>query len=241
MSDLSAPSSASSLYLARSEELEPLRPVLQGDVFREIDIPGVDRAEDNLAMVVGHACSIRAGAHLRSHLLVARVRRTAPLPLDQWAVGHYREMPLPELAGPDSHFAAVFDECGRVPSAELTSPRRIACLDRHGIVLLQQRIAFHHTRVSVGLGRLHEVSAGVFEEVDLLEDWLREFVDDGDPEPGAQVRREEEAFDAVLRTVRDGRDLRSWLEEPSARASVRRAVREAIRFRHAPTQGVADP
>jgi len=231
MSGLGAPASVDSLYLARGADVEPLRPILQGDVFCDVDIPGVDPSEGNLAMVVGHACSIRAGAHLRSHLLLARVRSTPYLPLDRWSDGHFREMPLPELLGAGSHFAALFDECGRVPSNELIPDRRLACLDRQGIVLLQQRIAFHHTRVEVGLGRLHEVSAGVLEEVDLLEDWLIEFVPNGEPARQALVNTEEEAFDLVLRAERDGQELRKLLDEPSSRATVRRAVREAMRLR----------
>lgn len=231
MSDLSVPASVDSLYLARGADVEPFRPVLQGDVFRDIDIPGVDGNEDNMAMVVGHACSIRAGAHLRSHLLLARVRATPYLPLDKWPDGHFREMPLPELLGAGSHFATMFDECGRVPSNELIPERRLACLDRQGIVLLQQRVAFHHTRVAVGLGRLHEVSAGVLEEVDLLEDWLVQFVPRGAADRQSLIRAEEEAFDVVLRYERDGRDLRKLLDDPSARATVRRAVREAMRLR----------
>src|SRR5438046_3187332 len=95
MTELAGPKSAGELYLARGDEVPQSRPLLTGDVFRGVEIPGVDDGP-GLAMIIGHPCSIRDGAHLRSHVPMARVRREAPISLPAWR-GFYGVMPLPEL------------------------------------------------------------------------------------------------------------------------------------------------
>jgi hypothetical protein len=227
MDQLDVPQSPDDLYLARGTDVGPFRPILQGDVFGEIEIPGVDPSDDGLAMVIGHACSMRSGAHLRTHLLMARVLPKPAVPLERWADGYFGQMLLPELTGHGTHYAALFEMCGRVATPSLALQKRVACLDSRGIMLLQQRIAFHHTRVAVGLAILHEVSASVLEEADLLEEWLESFAKDAQPDLAAALLREEEEFDKLMSSERNGVTLRRWLGDPSERAMVRRVVREA--------------
>jgi hypothetical protein len=52
MLSLDRPASADELYLARGDEVEPYRPVLTGDVFSGVSIPGVPH--DDLGMVISH-------------------------------------------------------------------------------------------------------------------------------------------------------------------------------------------
>lgn len=54
---LERPESEDELYLARGDEVDHYRPVIQGDVFREVAIPGV--SEHEFAMIITHPCTIR--------------------------------------------------------------------------------------------------------------------------------------------------------------------------------------
>lgn len=203
---------------------------MTGDVFAEVEIPGVDDG-GGLAMVLAHPCSMREGAHLRSHLQLARVIEGEPIPLSAWD-GHYGVMPLPLLQVTDERMQrGVFELAGRVPSAVLSAKSRIACLERQGILLLMQRLAFSSTRVVIDLPTLHESIAHVLEEADLLEDWTRarlETVPDGD-DPLLTIWAEEEAFEGVISAEVDGRTYRDRLRDPAERPGVRRTVREALR------------
>ena len=232
MADLQRPASAAELYYARGSEVEAYRPILQGDVFRGIEIPGVAGGA-GLAIIVTHACSMRAGAHLRTHVQLARVEQQAhPIALERWANGYFWGMPLPKLdqLHPEISYAARFELAGRVPTDELTLDRRMACLDRRGILLLQQRIVFSLTRVAVDLDTLLEKSAPVLEEADLLEAWLERRVPGllGVMDVAVAVNQEEERFDQLLRQERDGKTLRQRLTDPVSRAGVRREVLRAL-------------
>lgn len=126
---------ADELYLSRNPDVNPYRPLLQGDVLRDIQIAGLDDA--GLAIVLTHPCSMRRGPALVPRQLVARVVDAAPFPLTAWATGHMRSMPLPALVPdePERHFVAQFEEVGAVPSAALVEAERLACLDPRGICL----------------------------------------------------------------------------------------------------------
>lgn len=227
MADLDCPRSADELYLARGGEVEPYRPVITGDIFEGVTIPGSD-GEAGLAMILAHPCSMRRGAHLRSHVQMAPVRQGGPIRLDGWD-GNYGVMPLPGLqeAGEMSD-RAVFEEAGRVPTDLLTPGRRVACLSTQGILLLLQRLTFNMTRVAVDLDTLLQGIEYVLEEVDLLEDWMRSrLVLPAGENPGTAIRQEEREFDVVLSRVVDGTTLRDGLRDPKSRAAVRRAVRAA--------------
>lgn len=56
--DLDKPETDDDLYLARGEEVPPARPLMTGDVFAGITIPGVSD-EPAAGMAVTHPCSMR--------------------------------------------------------------------------------------------------------------------------------------------------------------------------------------
>ena len=114
---LERPDAAEHLYLAASPEEVPIaRPLMTGDVFTDIVVPGLDNA--GLAVVLTHPCSMRVdGVNLAPRLLMARVVPSNPIPLKAWRSGHFKVMPLPELLG--AHHSALFDEIGLVESSSL--------------------------------------------------------------------------------------------------------------------------
>lgn len=220
---LEAPGAAEDLYLASArDEVEPARPILTGDVFDSIEIPGTSSVD--LAIVLTHPCSMRRdGVHLAERLLMARVRQAPEIPLHKWSTGHFKVMPLPGLMG--GHYAASFDEIGLVASEVLTDKARVACLTPFGINLLQQRFVWHLTRFLAPTHRLGEASEAVFEEADLCEEWVAAASESGVPP--------EEAASSFHEWIREsdgsGASRQSLLTEPQRRAGIRREMREHMR------------
>ncbi len=135
MAELESPASADELYLYRGDEVPRTRPMFQGDVFDDIEIPGFEDGP-GLAMVITHGCTMRQGPALRDRLVVARVFPSPAIALP-WK-GNFRTMPLPALI-PDAaqgHWALNFEDLGAVPSKDLDLTKRVACLDDRGVVLL---------------------------------------------------------------------------------------------------------
>jgi hypothetical protein len=226
--ELEAPNSPSELYLARGGEVNVNRPLMQGDIFADIEIPGVDDGP-GIAAIVTHACSMRQdGVHLTERLLVGRVEVSPDVPLRRWASGHYKILPLPEVMGPGGEsFALKYDLCGRVASADLEAAERLACLDPFGICLLLQRWVNHQARVIVPTDQFHLACAHVFEEADLVEEWVEAARSAGGDPDAAAVE-----LHNVLRAPRENeRSLQESLLDPAKRAHVRRVVRELIKER----------
>lgn len=225
---LEEPSSCDELYLARMGEVQPFRPILQGDIFREVTIPGVALAHE-LVMVISHPCSMRAGPALREAIKAVPVTEYEEVPLSRWPDSHYRVFPLPDLVGSIGHHAARFDWIGMVASSELRHERRIACLSERGMLLLQQRFTFSDTRAVIGLDTLETATASVLEEVELLEEWNEQLVPLHASDVETALADEASAFDQFLQTeVEPGLTLRAMLREQHRRAAVRRSVREEI-------------
>jgi len=89
------PSTEDELYEARGSV--PLaRPVAQGDVFRDIEIPGLEQ-RPAAVMIIQHPCSMRAGAELRKRLTVAAVRCRQMIRDADWQ-GYAWAMLLPQHA-----------------------------------------------------------------------------------------------------------------------------------------------
>jgi hypothetical protein len=200
---LEAPRSVDDLYLVRDAEpdgVSRLRPIMTGDVFEGIEIPGVETLEGDerkLALIVSHPCSMRQGDRLNSRVQAVRVIKTESLKLEAWPKGHYDRMPLPELtviADPDDIFsedaeaelaariedgahAAMLDFRGRVESLGLDLDRRIACMTEQGVAFLHQRISHYDTRYAPEIELLIEVCSAVFAEIDLWEQWNEALVD----------------------------------------------------------------
>jgi|SRR5215218_6779094 len=223
---LEAPESPLDLYLARGEEVNVDRPLLQGDVFADIEIPGVDDGP-GVAAILTHPCAMRRrdGVHLAERLLVARVEIGPDVPPDRWAAGHYKILPLPDLLATGSeNYALEYDLCGRVDSRLLQEAERLACLDPFGICLLLQRLVHHQARVIVPTSDFHESCAHVFEEADLMEDWIGSARSAGEDVDAAAVELHE-----FLRAPRkDERCLQDALRDVARRAHVRRVVHERI-------------
>jgi len=222
---LESPASADELYLYRGDEVPRTRPMFQGDVFDDMEIPGFEDGP-GLAMVITHACTMRQGPALRDRLVVARVLPSPNAIALPWT-GNFRTMPLPALI-PDaapSHWALNFEDLGSVLSKDLDLTKRVACLDDRGVVLLQQRHAHHLTRYVVETQVLYEQSANVLAEAELLEAWLSAATDDTGEGYDERAAQEAVAFDAFVGPLRDA------LKGPSRRASVRRTVHQEIRRR----------
>jgi hypothetical protein len=95
MAELESPASANELYLYRGDDVPRTRPMFQGDVFDDIEIPGFEDGK-GLAMVITHACTMREGAALRARLVVTRVLPRSNAIALPWT-GNFRLMPLPDL------------------------------------------------------------------------------------------------------------------------------------------------
>lgn len=227
---LAKPETEDALYLARGADVEPFRPVLQGDVFREIVIPGVGVEHDH-AMVIAHPCSLRKGASLLPRIQMVPVASYQRVPFHKWPDSHLRVFPLPAFAA-GAHGAALFEETGMVASAELTFDRRVAILSETGLLVLQQRYVHHLTRAVMQLERLERACGHVLAEAELQEEWCSDLVPQrvqgGEPAADA-LAAETEAFHAVV-TAKEGGDpsVQEMLEEPVRRGDARRRVREEI-------------
>lgn len=145
--ELDSPGSAEDLYLDRGAPVEPWRPIMTGDVFAGVQIPGCD--EHELVMILAHPCSLRRGVKLVDRVQALPVVPHPDISLDAWK-GHYRVLPLPELKGEGTDaYAARLSEFGMVASSELELDKRLSCLAELGIVLLQQRFFHNQSRVKV--------------------------------------------------------------------------------------------
>ncbi len=225
MAHLESPDAPDRLYRYRWPDVPRSRPVMQGDVFDGVEIPGLADGP-GLAMVLTHACSMRQGPQLRSRLLMGRVatrKQAIPLP---WR-GHFPVFPLPALRPevPENDYVLAFDELGTVETASLDLSARIGCLDDFGIALLNQRHAHYFTRYAVETAVLHEQSANVLAEAELLETWVDAAVPDDAEDWDTRASGAAVDFDNFVGPHRKD------LKEASRRAAVRRIVNEEIRRR----------
>jgi hypothetical protein len=213
---LEQPRSADDLYLAREADIGGVpvyRPIMTGDVFRDIDIPGVeeiDRDDGRLAIIVSHPCSMRSGPSMKDHVQVVRVIRCDPMNLEAWTKQFYDRLPLPDLTvvvdpddvtGDDPEIelavrtqegahAALFDLRGRVESCELDLNKRIACLTEQGVALLHQRMAHYDTRYAPDVDELVTTCTAVFAEIELWEQWNEQLIDSGTLSDSAKLNEE---------------------------------------------------
>lgn len=227
MTELESPETPEELYRYRGQDVPRARPILQGDVFEDVEIPGLDDGP-GLAMVVTHACSMREGPKLRARLLMGRVsERSQPIPLP-WT-GNFRYLPLPDLIpGRSGHWVLTFEDMGPVRTETLDLHRRIACLDDRGVLLLQQRQAHHFTRTMVETPVLYEATGSVLAEVELLEAWREAALRNGSDDAWEQrAAAADAAFDAFISSHRDD------LKDPTRWAPLRRAVHQEIGRRFA--------
>lgn len=252
---LETPRSVADLYLARGDEVQVFRPILTGDVFSGIEIPGVERIagdEELLAMVVSHPCTMRAGHVLKPGLQMVRVVRHELFELKAWSNGHYDKMPLPELSewvdaddylGEDgaaevalrrqeTFHVALLEERGRVATEALDLRRRRACLSAEGIALLQQRMSVGDNRFVPPVEELAKVCDAVLVEAELLEQWSEALVSPScyeDPERLSQeLARVAADFDQELSRKRPAEKGSFTLREDLAAVRRRPNARRTI-------------
>lgn len=231
---LDRPASIDHLYLDRGDPADPWRPIMSGDVFSGVEIPGVD--EHELVLLISHPCSMRRGPDLIPRLQALPVVTHAGISLEQWETGFFRVFPLPDLVADDGnrHYAARLTEFGMVASDALDLDCRVACLSESGVVLLLQRFFHCMARVHLLATTLSEHAAPALEEASLLEEWNETVccprVDAG-ADRGAVLREEAAEFDTVLSAAGPGEALRAGLEDPAQRPAVRRRVRAAMKAR----------
>lgn len=204
MTELAAPDDPEDLWLAADVvDVPQHRMLMQGDLIV---------VESGLVCIVSHACSMRRGTQLHDTQVVAPIRDHH---VNDWK-GNYDWMPLPgaQLPGLDNP-AACLRELRSEFTANLQEGKRIAVMADTGVHLLQQRMAFHLSRVVIDLRELAEHSAPVLAEAELHEQWVSELGEDHDA-----------LFHQLLEA--DNRKLRRWLSETHTRPQAMRAVREEI-------------
>ena len=191
---------------------------MTGDVFADVALPGLDGS--GLAIVLTHPCSMRVdGVNLASRLLMARVASSNPIPLHAWRDGHFKVMPLPDLAG--GHHSAQFDEIGLVTSSSLEPDLRTVCMTPHGVHLLQQRFIWYLTRFLAPTHRLAEATEAVFEEADLQEEWVERSTSHG-----IAPRQAAEEFHEWIRSPdQSGFARQDQLRQADLRSRVRQQMR----------------
>jgi hypothetical protein len=125
------------------------RPLLQGDVFDGIVLPGFGD-QPMKVQIINHPCAMRTGANLAPRITVAPVEPHPQVIGQRGWDGNLRVMPLSELIE-EKHFAAKLVDVTAAPAELLTRARRIATLSHQGIYVLQQRLIKHYTRVEMPL------------------------------------------------------------------------------------------
>ena len=226
---LTRPGSIDEIYLERGD-VSPHRPVLQGDVFKGIVIPGVGLEHDLIAVAM-HPCTMRRGPHLVDRVKAHPVTAHENVDLERWGDSYFRVYPLPELR--DGQNCAVrFDEVGMIPALELRRERRVATLSDRGILLFQQRQVFADTRAVISIETLGLASAAVLAEAELLEEWNEHLVTDSEnDELEAALRHQAVEFDTYLGATTEKTTLREMLRDEHSRSAVRKAVRAEVRRR----------
>lgn len=219
------------LYDERSD-VSRARPLLQGDVFDGVVLPGFGD-DPRKVQIVAHPCAMRTGASLTPRITVAPVEPYQPVSGKAWD-GHPRVMPLAELVS-GKHFAAKFVDITACPVELLTKDRRIATLSNRGIFVLQQRLIKHYTRAETELEVLRSQSAPVLTEAELLWDWLETVLSDLEINDQGTLDLEAEVFEEWMRSGSPSRQerLRAETNHADVRRDAQRASAERARTRQA--------
>ena len=208
------------------------RPLLQGDVFDHVVLPGFGQ-DTRKVHIVAHPCAMRTGADLTPRITVAPVEPHALVKGQGWE-GNPRVMPLADLVQRE-HFATKFVDVTACPAELLTRERRIATLSNQGIYILQQRLIKHYTRTQVALEVLRRESAPVLTEAELLWSWLEQVLTEKEAEDDEALAAETYTFEAWMR---DGspspqQRLRIEIHHTDVRREAQRAAAERAQARAA--------
>ena len=216
------------LYRARCDEVTPFRPILTGDVFAQVDLPGsTGKIKPRTVIVMQHPCSMRAnGVDLARYVLVAEVTKYTRILLEsEWNSGFYNFMPLPVLRPKsdetNDNCTVCFDNLHSVESSMLQT--RIAILSTFGINLLLQRWVHYCSRVIVPTYQFQEATGSFYEEADLIEEWCEESIQDVNSDA---IYKATQDCVTWLRANREGQTYQNMLKDPQTRSYVRKKMRE---------------
>jgi hypothetical protein len=216
---LDVPDDPKDIYLG---EVSVFRPIITGDIFHGVPVPGSSEAEVefDLTMIVAHPSAMRKGTALEARAQAAPVVQVSGVRRTVWTPDVFDVYPLPLLRDVSSAngfdvthspWAADLRLCGPVDTSLLDVRRRVACLSPQGILLLLQRLVHTDTRSAIRLDRLQEAFEAKLEEVEMLETWVEEIV-------SVQHLEDEAALAAVAVATREFDDL---LESIAAEYGVR--------------------
>ena len=159
---------------------------------------------------------------LQKRLLVALVQDRA-IATGEWpSDGYYDLMPLPDLTSPGSNEVTNFLDVTVVESKHLEVRNRIATLELFGLNLLLQRFVHQLTRVVVPTADMAEATLPVFEEVDVIEDWIMTAAG-----RGLTVEEAAQECHIWLRGEVGGVSRQALLSEPQSRSRIRREASAA--------------
>jgi hypothetical protein len=209
------------------------RPLLQGDVFDGIVLPGFG-GQPMKVQTINHPCAMRVGADLTPRITVAPVEPHPRVNGQRGWDGNLRVMPLPELVD-GNHFATKFVDVTAAPAVLLTRPRRIATLSHQGIYVLQQRLIKHYARVEMPLELLRRESAAVLAEGEMQWDWIEDVLTEAELADESAIEAEAKVFDTWLgEGDPSNRELlRDDIYHTDVRRKAQRAARDRSRAREA--------
>ena len=203
------------------------RPILQGDIFEGIVLPGFGD-QPKRVQIVTHPCSMRRGRVINERIQVAPIETLQKV--GDWSK-FGRFMPLPDLLNDGRWYGTKFVDLTAVAAFELTPERRIASLSHPGIHVLQQRLVWHNTRLTLDLALLRAQSAPILAEAEMQELWVDAVID----VPARTADAVQLAGDEFQEWLSDDNDRRRGeLMDEANHAKLRREARIAALERHAP-------
>jgi hypothetical protein len=238
---LGEPPSPEAIYLG---EASPYRPIVTGDIFGGIAVPG-PYAEAALAMVVAHPSAMRRGAELEEWAKAAPIAPVDGVSKKKWTRGHLGVFPLPRLATiakkngfevEDRPWGALLDFAAPIETAKLDVQRRVACLSPDGIHLLLQRLVHADTRVAVREDTLAAAFAPKLQEIEMLETWNEDLVRpqvDAGGDLAEELATGAQDFEEVMNVKGDGgvTSIRELLESGSGVGTAHKRLAAEIRMR----------
>jgi hypothetical protein len=243
---LGVPSEPIAIYL---EETSPYRPIVTGDVFQGVAVPGAtgDEQAFGLTMVIAHPSAMRKGAELEPRARAAPIVPVNGLSRKKWAPGHFNVFPLPLFSTvaskngfeiDDRAWGVLLELAAPVETAQLDLMHRVACLSPEGIHQLLQRLVHADTRFPVKEDTLALVFAPKLDEIELLENWNEELVAplvEKGADLDVKLREAAQHFDDLLNSAdtEGGVSLRAMLEDARLAGRARKLVATEIRHRRA--------
>jgi hypothetical protein len=205
------------------------RPIFQGDVYDRIELPFYDSLV--MVQVVGHPCAIRRGTELAERIIVAPIMRSKAITGSGWD-GNIKLMPLADLCEDGEHWATHFPDITALPREFLSPDKRVASLSNRGILVLQQRLIKHYTRLVVDIAALQAKSEPVLIEAEMERDWIDAILGAACDDVDA-ITQQSSAFDEWMRE--GDPDRRNRLQDEINHTDIRRQSRREAARRAAAT------